>query len=97
MRIKYMVYGKVEEVATVIDTARTENRFMSDTPNVADFTWMALDHENVQADILMEEGKSVPVAELEILSAEYPDLTFAVVNANGMVTLGVTKGLTQEV
>ena len=54
MRVKYMVHGSIKDVSTVVDTARTESRFLSDTPNVADFSWRALDSETLEANILMD-------------------------------------------
>lgn len=77
--MKYIITGDIEEIATLVEQARHEGRFMSDDKNLESFRWYPLTDETQVLEVWLEEGKKIDERELAILSREYRSLTIGVV------------------
>lgn len=77
--MKYIITGDVDEIVGVAEQARTEGRFMSDTPNLESFRWYPLTEDTQVLEVWLEGDTVIDERELAILTREYTSLTIGIV------------------
>lgn len=90
----YTITGNLDEIVHVVDLVRTEGRFLSDTPNVQEFSWTATEVDKGEADITVDS--KIDPDEIAILTAEYTSL-FVIESVDEQVQLLASGGVQEQV
>lgn len=85
--MKYIITGDIQEMATLVEQARHEGRFMSDDKNLESFRWYPLTDETHVLEVWLEEGKKIDERELAILTREYRSITIGIVEGIAVKTV----------
>lgn len=73
MKLTYIATGDVSEVSKLVDSIRTESRFLSDSKNISEYKWYPIDPYTQVVE--MEMTKEVDLKELELLTADLTSIT----------------------
>lgn len=73
MKLTYIITGDLTEVSKVVDSIRSEGRFLSDTKNVSEYKWYPIDPDTQVVEV--EMLKEVDLKELELLTADLTSIT----------------------
>lgn len=95
-KLTYTIIGNLNEITDAIDTARTEDRFLSDVPNVVELIWHATGEDTAEATISVNPDTPIAPDELAIFTAEYPSLAITTSFDDAVQTLTV-EGIKEQV
>lgn len=95
-KITYTIVGSFDEVTQAIDVARTENRFLSDVPNVTELIWSAQTEEIAEVEISIDPANPIQLEELALFTTEYPTITLSVSFDEQVQTL-IAEGIQEQV
>jgi hypothetical protein len=76
MDIDYIITGEFDQIAAFMLPVMKESRFLSDTPNVKEFTWYPVTHTTQAVELSLTTRPTDE--EIAFLAREYRSLTFGV-------------------
>ena len=95
--MSYIITADESEILGVAGTIHKERRFLSDTPNVADFKWYPLGESGMQAiELTLIEGAVVAESDLALLTNHYTSMDIGVLNADNSVAAYISGGEVQD-
>lgn len=95
-KVTYTLVGKLDEIVNAIDIARTEDRFLSDEPNVIELNWSLQSEDIAEAHIEIDPEKPIQEDELAFFTGQYPSIIVAV-SFDGEVQSLVSAGVEEKV
>lgn len=88
----YIITADHTEIVGVAETIR-ERRFLSDTENVATYSWYPLGDSGMQAiEITLIKGADVSEEDLKLLTTHYTSMDIGVLNPDNSVASQVSGG-----
>ena len=94
----FIITAHESEILSVATLAHEEKRFLSDTPNIENFTWYPLGDSEMQAmEIELVEGADIPNEELSLLTEHYTSMDIGVLTEDNSVAAFISGGEVAEV
>jgi hypothetical protein len=96
--MSYIITADESEIMGVASSIHKNRRFLSDTPNVADFKWYPLGDSGMHAiELTLIEGCTLAEADLALLTNHYTSMDIGVLNPDNSVALHISGGEVQSI